>query len=677
MKNILTTINEVNMNFKQYEDLVDKLNQYNYEYHTQDSPTISDEDYDLLFNQISKFEEDNSNLILPYSPTQKVGSDIANEFENVPHEVALLSLQNTYNIDDLVSFDNSIKKELSTQFQENLNGYSLEYKIDGLSVAIKYIDGIFHSALTRGNGTIGENVSENVKTIKSLPLKLNKKINIIVRGEVYLPKKEFEHLNKIQENLGENTFANPRNAAAGSLRQKNSKITASRNLDIFIFDILKSELQEDSHYKSLQLLKELGFKTVQSFKTPDINSAFSLIEKSEAIRAQLEYDIDGMVVKVDSIVLQNILGNRTRTPKWAVAYKFKAQKERTKILEITTRVGRSGAITPRARFIPVNVAGSTIEYATLHNQDYIDELDIRIGDIVEIEKAGDVIPKVVRSIKEERDGTELIFKLPEYCPTCSTKTVRIDGESALRCPNPKCPAKDLRSLIHFVSKNAMDIDGLGEAVVTQLVDNGLVCDISDFYILKDEIPTLLTLEKMGDKKIENLLSSIEKSKSNSLEKLITGLGIQLVGEKAAKILAKHFKSLYSLLNATSIELTSIDEIGDKMSESIIDFFANDDNKNLINNLKKYGLNFDYISDVKLGDNQVFAGEIVVLTGKLEKYSRNEAAKIIENLGGKTSSSVSSKTTILLSGESSGSKYKKAQELGIKIIDENDFINMIQ
>ncbi len=661
------------MTIENYLKLVDKINHHNYLYHVLDKPEISDYEYDTLLKTLEQMEADHPDWRVSYSPTVRVGGVPISAFKEVTHKVKLLSLANTYSKEELHDFENRIKKEWSKPFH-----YALEYKIDGLSVAITYKNGISEKAATRGNGSVGEDITENVMTIASVPLKLNEPVDITVRGEVFIAKKGFEAMNKQQERLGKATFANPRNAAAGSLRQLDSKIAAKRPLDIFVFSILDGVPTDvTTQSGALQYLQTLGFKVSKSKVFSSIDEAMHYIEETEKNRHELYFDIDGMVVNIDEIALQKKLGARTRTPKWAVAYKFKAEQAITKLVAIHPQVGRTGAITPRAEFEPVFVAGSTVQYATLHNQDFIDEKDIRIGDTVVIEKAGDVIPAVVEVKKELRNGSEVPYHLPEFCPICQTKTLRVADEVALKCPNPKCPAKDKRAMTHFVSKVGMDIEGLGEAVVEQLIDEAMISDYADIYNLSEMKPLLLKLERMGEKKVDNLLLAIEASKQNSLEKLLSALGIEHTGEKAALVLAKHFKSLNNLMEATPEALQAIDGIGQKMAESIMDYFNNPVRQEMLTRLVEAGVNTEYVADDLAVDELVFADEIVVLTGALNVLSRSEASKYIAQLGGKTSGSVSKKTTLLIAGEGGGSKLTKAQSLGTPIIDEDAFIERLK
>lgn len=592
-------------------------------------------------------------------------------FEQVRHDVKLLSLSNAYNSDDLLSFHERVSKEISEPID-----YTVEYKIDGLSVALKYENGIFVEGATRGDGEIGENITENLKTVRSIPLKLKEPVSLTVRGEVYFPKKNFEALNKRQEEQGLQAFANPRNAAAGSLRQLDSKITASRPLDIFVFDVLSGDVPSDSHAENFEYLKTLGF-TVSNYETfSSMKEAADYCDGMIIKRHDLDYEIDGMVVKVDNLRQRQALGVRAKSPRWAIAYKFPAEEKETVIKDIIVQVGRTGVLTPKAELEPVVVAGSTVSYATLHNQDYIDEKDIRIGDHVVIQKAGDVIPAVVRVVVEKRNGDEKAYRLPDHCPECGTQTVRREDEVALRCINDKCPAKLRRGIIHFVSRTAMDIDGMGERQVEQLLRNQLILDYADLYYLKDKRDALLMLERMGEKSVDNLLNSIEKSKDNDLSKLISGFGISLVGQRAASTLARHFKSLDAIMKADHLELTSVEEIGDKMAESLRDFFEDEANKSRIAKLSEAGVNMTSIEEVAVETDSFFSGKTFVLTGSLQTYKRSEAKKLIEQKGGKVSGSVSKKTDCVIYGESAGSKLKKANELGVDTMTEEEFVSII-
>ena len=578
-------------------------------------------------------------------------------------------MQDVFSTADVIAFEERINKTVTSP------SYVVETKIDGLSVSLEYEKGIFIRGATRGDGLVGEDVTVNLKTIKNIPHKLTKDVDIIVRGEVFMPKKDFEKLNEEREVLGEKLFANPRNAAAGSLRQLDPQITAERNLDIYIFNVQKSDdIKFTSHYESLNYMKELGFNVNPYVKKcNNIKEVLSAIDEIGNKRGELTFDIDGAVVKVDNLAQREEIGVTTKTPKWAVAYKYPPEKKETKVLDIVVQVGRTGAITPMAILEPVRVAGSVISKTTLHNEDFVKEKDIRIGDKVLIQKAGDVIPEVVEVLKEKRNGTEKEFQMPKTCPVCGAEAVREDGEAVTRCTGIECPAMLFRSLIHFVSRDAMDIDGMGPAIIEQLLDKKLVENIADIYSLKYE--DLVSLERMGDKSAKNLLNAIEKSKENSLEKLLNSFGIRHIGLKSAKILAKKYNNIEEIMNASYEELCGINEIGEIMAESIVKFFESKQTKDLIERLKQNGVNME--SKMEKSQDERFAGKIFVLTGTLPTLSRNEASEIIEKFGGKTSGSVSKKTSFVLAGEEAGSKLKKAEELGIPIITEAEFLEMIK
>ncbi len=657
------------MEQSQYKELVDKLNNLSYQYYVLDSPSVADMDYDILYNQLLEYEDANPDKVLPYSPSLRVGGAPLEAFKKYQHEYPLLSLENTYNEAEILEYYRKYKT-----VDSNNMGYTLEYKIDGLSVAIKYKNGLLDSAATRGNGSIGEDITQNIKAIKDVPLKLAENIDITVRGEVYLAKHDFLNLNKIRAAKQEKLFANPRNAAAGTLRQLDSKIVSQRNLKIFIFDALSEVEAYHSHPELLEYLKKLGFKC-SIYST--INDEASLVEelrKAEAQRTELDFDIDGMVLKLNDLDLRKKLGIRTKSPYWATAYKFKASRVTTKLLNITCQVGRTGAITPRADFEPVLLAGSMISHASLHNEDYILEKDIRIGDTVEIEKAGDVIPQVNRVILEDRTGTEMAFEFPKNCPVCDSILIRKEGEVAYRCLNQNCEAKDIRSLIYFVSKAGMNIDGFGEAVVKTFVEEGFITDFADIYNLKNLEHQITELDGFGKKSFDKLVLSIDNSKNNPPYMLLCALGINLVGSKIAKLLFKHFNSIEQIINASYEELETIDGIGDAIIQSLKSYFEREKNIELIQSLKELGLKMalDKTIDNK---EQIFANMTFVLTGTLQNLTRDEASKIIEDLGGKTSSSVSKKTDFVLAGEKAGSKLEKAKKLDITILSEDEFIEM--
>lgn len=646
---------------KRIQELTDQLNALNHAYYVLDQPKATDQEYDMLLKELEALEEKYPEHKLPDSPTQRVGGMALDQFNQVNHTVKLLSLDNSYNEDDLKQFDQRIKKEIKDPVE-----YIVEMKIDGLSVALKYEKGILVRGATRGNGEVGEDVTENVKTIKSIPLKLSEPVDIEVRGEVYIPKKGFEKLNQDQEEAGLQTFANPRNAAAGSLRQLNSKIAASRPLDIFVFNVLAGASLE-KHDQNFSYLKKLGFKTTQAEKFESIDQVIDYCINMADTRHDLSYDIDGMVVKVNDLSQRQALGIKAKSPRWAIAYKFPAEEKETVIKDILVQVGRTGVLTPKAELEPVFVAGSTITYATLHNQDYIKEKDIRIGDTVIIQKAGDVIPAVVRVVTEKRSGEETVFNLPETCPVCDSETLRIPGEVALRCVNPTCPAKLQRGLEHFVSRNAMNIDGMGPAVIQMLLENEFVKKLEDLYTLENQKDRLMHMEGFGEKSIIKMLDAIEASKENQLHQFVHGLGIPLIGSKAAKVITVHFKTLEALQNAQVEDLIAIDEIGEKMAESLVDYFKKAQVIETIDALRN--LNISY--ETKESDTKpLLEGLTFVLTGTLERYGRKELQTIIESYGGKVSSSVSKKTDYVIYGEKAGSKLEKAQKLAVKTLDEN-------
>ena len=640
-------------------------------YYDDDSPEISDFEYDMLMVELRNLEKEYPDLITKDSLTQHVGGTVKEGFEKVEHEVPLQSLQDIFDFEELYEFDERTKKALETN---NVN-YVVETKIDGLSVSLEYKNGEFVRGATRGNGLVGEDITENLKTIKNIPQKLKEKIDIIVRGEVFIGKKEFEEMNRKREENDESLFANARNAAAGSLRQLDSKITASRPLDIFIFNVQKSDtIKFTSHLESLKYLEKIGFNVnpVKVFCT-SIKEVIDEINKIGENREKLSFGIDGAVVKVDDLRQREILGVTYKTPKWAIAYKYPPERKETILKDILLQVGRTGAITPMAILEPVKVAGSMISKTTLHNEDFIKEKDLKIGDTVIIQKAGDVIPEVVGVVKEKRTGKEKDFVMPRKCPVCGADAIREEGESAVRCIGIECPAKQYRNILHFASREAMNIKGLGDSIVEEFLNRKMIENISDLYKLKLE--DIASLKKNGKKFAQNLIDSINESKNNEFYRLINGLGIRHIGVKAAKSLAKAFKNIDNLQNATYEELIEIDDMGEIMAQSVFEFFNQTQTKDLIEKFKLYGINMQVEENAET-DNR-FEGKIFVLTGGLENFSRKEAEEIIEKLGGKTSSSVSKKTTYVLAGEDSGSKLLKAQKLGIEIINEQDFINMIK
>ncbi len=655
-----------------YRDLVNRLNKYNYEYHVLDLPSISDIEYDNLYKQVIEYEQQNPDKILPYSPSLRVGDKPLDKFEKYEHEFPLLSLENTYNEAEILEF---YEKYLIQD--DKKMAYTLEYKIDGLSIAIKYEKGIFVSAATRGDGLIGEDISQNVRAIKEIPLKLNEEVDITVRGEVYLSKKDFTKLNLQREKDGEKLFANPRNAAAGTLRQLDSKVVALRNLQIFIFDALSTIDNIDNHPKMLEYLKSLGFKCSIYSEIFTEDDLIQKLREAENKRSQLDFDIDGMVLKLSDLNLRKKLGMRSRSPYWAVAYKFKSQKVITKIINITCQVGRTGVITPRADFEPVFLAGSLISHASLHNADYIKEKDIRIGDIVEIEKAGDVIPQVNRVIFEKRTGNEIEYEFPKFCPVCKGNLVRKEGESAYRCISSSCLAKDIRSLVYFVSKSGMNIDGFGEKIVESLFNNGLLKDFTDIYKLKNYEEEIISIEGFAQKSLDNLLVNIENSKQNPPNILLSSIGIPLIGSKVSKLLFDKYKSFDALINAKSQDLLEIVGIGESIVNSLKEYFDNESNIQMLSELKSLGLSTELIEIENSNEKEkIFYGQSFVITGTLRNYTRREASDIIESLGGLVRSSVSKNTTYLLAGDNAGSKLSKANNLGIKIMSEEEFKRQI-
>ena len=656
---------------KRIEELRKQVEYHAKKYYDDDNPEISDFEYDMLMLELRNLENKYPEFISNDSLTQKVGGTTKEGFSKVTHIVPLQSLQDVFDFESIHSFDEKMKK--SAEDNNKQLSYVVETKIDGLSVSLEYEKGKFVRGATRGNGLIGEDITQNLKTIKNIPMELKEPVDIIVRGEVFIGSKEFEELNSKRELEDEPLFANARNAAAGSLRQLDSNITAQRPLDIYIFNVQKSEdINFKSHYESLLYLEKLGFN-VNPVKIlcNNVNEVISAIEKIGQDRQNLSFGIDGAVVKVDDLELRSIIGQTAKVPKWAIAYKYPPEKKETILKDIICQVGRTGVITPLAILEPVVVAGSTISKTTLHNEDFIKEKDIKIGDHIYIQKAGDVIPEVVEVIKEKRTGKELEFEMPQICPVCGAPVVREDGEAATRCIGIECPARTLRNIVHFASREAMNIDGLGEAIIEQLLQNKLIENISDIYYLKLE--DIASLKKDGKKFAQNLIDAINASKQNDLDKLICGLGIRNVGSKLAKVLAKNFKTTENLMNASIINLNSIDEVGEIIANNIYNFFKQEQTIDLIEKLKQANVNMNYLKQVSTDER--FAGKVFVLTGSLEKYTRDEVSEIIENFGGKTSSSVSKKTDYVLAGEDAGSKLRKANELGIKVITEQEFEDM--
>ena len=658
---------------KRIEELRKTVEYHAKRYYDDDDPEISDFEYDMLMVELRNLEKEYPEFITKDSLTQKVGGTVKEGFEKVQHEVPLQSLQDIFDFDELRAFDERMKKS-ALEYNKELK-YVVETKIDGLSVALQYENGIFVKGATRGNGQVGENITENLKTIKNIPQKLKEPINITVRGEVFIGKSEFEKMNEERQENEETLFANARNAAAGSLRQLDSKITASRPLDIYIFNVQKCEsIDFKSHYESLRYLEKIGFN-VNPVKVlcNNVDEAIVQINKIGDDRDSLTFGIDGAVIKVDDLELRELVGTTYKVPKWAIAYKYPPEKKETILKDIVCNVGRTGAITPMAILEPVKVAGSTISKTTLHNEDFIKEKDLRIGDTVVIQKAGDVIPEIVEAIKDKRTGNEKEFSMPSVCPVCGALAIREEGESARRCIGIECPAKLYRSILHFASREAMDIKGLGDAIIEELLNRKLINNIADLYDLKLE--DVKTLKKDGTKFAQNLIDSINQSKQNDLDRLINALGIRHIGTKTAKQLAKKFKTMDNLENASLESFIDVDDMGEIMAKSIFEFFSQPQTKDLLQRLKQANVNMSLKENELIDDR--FSNKTFVITGKLDKYSRDEVEKIIEKHGGKASSSVSKKTDYVLAGEDAGSKLTKAEELGIKIISEEEFEEMIK
>lgn len=652
---------------KQVEDLRKEIEAHNYRYYVLDDPVISDAQYDKMMRELEKLEERFPSLVTPYSPTQRVGGRPREGFATVRHLSPMLSLANAFDEGELRDFDRRVRQALP---DEEIS-YVVEQKVDGLAVSLYYENGILVRGATRGDGETGEDISENLKTIRSVPLRLLKAVpGLEVRGEAYMPKDSFARINEAREEAGEPLFANPRNAAAGTLRQLDPKITASRQLGLFVYGIGYSEgVLRANHSDVLDLLKELGFKVNEYRLFNEIDDVIEYCRKWQPRRFDLPYAVDGLVIKVNSLSQQERLGSTMKSPRWAIAYKFPPEQAVTRIKNIFIRVGRTGALTPTAEFDPVRLAGTTVSKATLHNEDVIREKDIRIGDKVLVQKAGDIIPEVVAVLPEERTGEEKGWFMPAECPSCGSKVVREEGEAAVRCTNMACPAKLLEGLIHFASRNAMDITGLGPAVLSQLLSAGLIHDPADLYSLRYE--NLLPLERLGPKSAQNLLGAIEASKKSSLARLIFALGIRHVGERAAKILAERYGSLEDLIKAGDEELMAIPEIGPKIAASVTAFFGERKNLQVINKLVQAGVNTHEERPEREG-HKPLAGKVFVLTGALESFSRQEAQELVESLGGKVSSSVSRSTDYVVAGEKPGSKFDKALSLGIPILSEKEF-----
>ena len=654
--------------------LRETINYHNHRYYVEDKPEISDFEYDALLRELETLESQRPDLITPDSPTQRVGGKPLEGFEKVEHAVQMQSLADVFNEEELLAFDQRVRDAIEDSVE-----YVVEKKIDGLSVSLVYENGVFVRGATRGDGMVGEDVTQNLKTIKSIPLILKENLPLIeVRGEVFISKNDFLEINEEQEALGQQLFANPRNAAAGSLRQLDPKITATRKLDIYIFNIQRIEgTTFNTHHETLEYMKSLGLKVSPGYKVcSSIQDAFDEINTIGEQRGELPFEIDGAVVKVNSLKQREVLGSTTKTPRWAAAYKYPAEKKQTVIKDIWVNVGRTGVLTPNAVLEPVKLAGTTVSRATLHNMDYIKEKDIRIGDTVWVEKAGDIIPRVVEVVFEKRTGSEIEFTMPDKCPVCSADVIRIEGQAAYVCTNTDCGARHLREIEHFVSRDAMNIDGLGSAIIEDLMVNGFINGIADLYYLHQRKDDLVKMERMGKKSTENLLNSIDKSRQNNIDRLIFGLGIKHIGLRAAQLLSENFESMEALMNASQEDIVKIPEFGEKMAESVFSFFRNEGNVNTLHRLEEAGVNMKSQGKRQIKDNR-FEGMTFVLTGTLPTYSRGEAEEIIKDYGGKASGSVSKKTSYVLAGEEAGSKLDKARELGVKIIDEEEFKRMIQ
>lgn len=650
--------------------LVALLNKYSYDYYVEDNPQISDTEYDTLYKQLEKLEQEYPEFILDNSPTQRVGDRVLDEFEKVIHKVPMLSLSNTFSIEDLRDFDSRISKLSSDDSIE----YICELKIDGLAISINYENGKLVSAATRGDGMVGENVTENIKTIFSIPKTLKTKKSFEVRGEVYLPKKSFELLNKEREENNEVLFANPRNAAAGSLRQLDSKITAKRRLSAFIYSVVGDE-NINSQKMALTVAADVGLPVNPNFKLcKTIDEVVDYIMYWEEHKQDLPYEIDGIVIKVNSYSLQEEIGSTQKSPRWATAYKFPEEELATKLLDIELSVGRTGIITPVAVLNPINISGSTVSKASLHNKDIIDELDIHIGDMVVVKKAGEIIPKVVRVVEELRLANSEKYIMPNICPSCKSKTFTKEGDPFTRCLNSDCPEQNIRKIIHFASREALNIEGLGDKVVATLYEKGIIKHTIDLFSLDRN--KLVELERMGDKSVDNLLNAIENSKQSSLDKVIFALGILNVGKKAGKILAEYYKNLTNFSKATVDELLELPDIGLITAESIVDYLSNDNNLRFINELIEIGMNPQYEIQNKNTDN-IFSGKTIVLTGKLVELTRNEAKEYLERFGAKVTGSVTSKTDYVIAGEKAGSKLAKAEQLGIQVLSEDEFIDIMK
>ena len=649
------------------EKLRDEIRYHNKRYYDDDDPEISDYEYDMLNQKLKNYEKDYPEFITKDSPTQKVGGHSKNIFSQVTHDVQMQSLQDVFSFKDVVDF----VKKMQDEYGENIE-FTVETKIDGLSVSLEYENGRLVRGSTRGDGFVGEDVTENLKVVHGIPENLNTNDTFEVRGEVYLPRKEFESINEKLESAGKQILSNPRNAAAGTLRQLDTKLVKARNLSIFVFNLQKG-MKFNTHSESIEYIKNSGIKTIEYIKVcVGVDEVLKAIKEIGDLRETLPYDIDGAVVKINDLKLREEAGSTVKVPKWAVAYKYPPEQKETKLLDIKVQVGRTGQVTPMAILEPVRLAGSVISKTTLHNFDYVKEKDIKIGDIVVIQKAGDVIPEVINVVKAKRTGEEVSYEIPTNCPVCGEKLEKQEGEVALRCTNSECPALTYRSLVHFASRDAMDITGLGESIIEQLIDANLIHDIADIYYLKYE--DIVVLDRFAPKSALNLIEAINKTKENSLDKLLFGLGMRHIGKKAAKILAENFDDIYDISNASVEDINSLDDFGEIMAKSVVDFFAKDETLKLIKKLEEAGVNLK--GSKKELSSKVLEGKVFVVTGSFDEYSRNDITKLIEDNAGKVSGSVSKKTSFVIAGDNAGSKLSKAESLGISVISIDEFKEMI-
>lgn len=656
------------------QELRTQLNHYSHEYYVEDKPTVEDYVYDRLYKELLDIETNYPDLITADSPTQRVGGKILQGFEKVTHEVQMFSLNDGFSKEDIFDFDERVQKLAGKQV-----GYCCELKIDGLAISLKYENGKFVQGATRGDGTVGENITENLKTVKSIPLELKKPISVEVRGECYMPKQSFVNLNKEREEAGQDVFANPRNAAAGSLRQLDTRMVAKRNLNTFLYTVADfGPMTAQTQFDALNELSEIGLRTNPEKKLcATIEDVWAYIEEYHEKRTDLPYEIDGIVIKVNDFTVQNELGFTVKAPRWAIAYKFPPEEAQTVVEEIEWTIGRTGVVTPTAVMQPVRVAGTTVSRASLHNADFIGMKDIRLNDTVIIYKAGDIIPEVAQVLTDQRSDDSQPYEIPTHCPVCDSELVHLDEEVALRCINPKCPAQIKEGLNHYVSRNAMNIDGLGPRVLEQMYDKQLVADVADLYFLTQE--QLMTLDKIKEKSANNIYQAIAASRENSVERLIFGLGIRHVGAKAAKVLAEHFGDLRAISKAAKEEVVALDSMGEIIADSLVTYFDNDEVHELMDELTKAGVNFEYkgIRTSQLAAvESPFKDKTIVLTGKLTHYTREEAKEKIENLGGKVTGSVSKKTDIVVAGEEAGSKLTKAQDLGVTVWNEQEMVDAL-